>query len=142
MMLAEAEQAGRAEIPGFEHLGRSDLKAAWEKAFGSSPPAYLSLRFMRRALIYDAQCKAFGGLSAAQRRQLKTIASGKTGSTASSGSLSPGSHLVRDWNGRSYQVEVVEGGFRFDGKTYRSLTAIATRITGAKWSGPRFFGVS
>ena len=135
------EQTAMAATPDFEHLGRSALKAAWEDAFGSPPPAYLSLRFMRRALSHDAQCKTNGGLSAAQRRQLKAIAKGKVGATVPSGPLKPGAHLVRDWNGRSYQVEVIEGGFRFDGKTYRSLTAIATRITGAKWSGPRFFGV-
>jgi hypothetical protein len=49
--------------------------------------------------------------------------------------------LIRDWNGRRYVVDVVDGGFVLDGKHYRSLTAIAFRITGAKWSGPRFFGL-
>lgn len=53
----------------------------------------------------------------------------------------PGARLIREWNGRRYVVEVVEGGFIMDGKLYRSLTAIAFRITGAKWSGPRFFGL-
>lgn len=53
----------------------------------------------------------------------------------------PGARLIRDWNGRRYVVEVVDGGFVMDGKPYRSLTAIAFRITGAKWSGPRFFGL-
>lgn len=54
--------------------------------------------------------------------------------------LKTGTRLVREWNGRAYQVEVVENGFLMDGKHYRSLTAIAKRITGAHWSGPRFFG--
>ena len=53
----------------------------------------------------------------------------------------PGARLIREWNGRRYVVEVVDGGFVLDGKPYRSLTAIAFRITGAKWSGPRFFGL-
>lgn len=55
--------------------------------------------------------------------------------------LRPGTHLVREWNGRTYQVDVVEYGYRLDGKEYRSLSAIARKITGAHWSGPRFFGV-
>ena len=53
----------------------------------------------------------------------------------------PGARLIREWNGRRYIVDVVEDGFVFDGKSYRSLTSIAFRITGAKWSGPRFFGL-
>lgn len=55
--------------------------------------------------------------------------------------MRPGTHLVREWNGRTYQVEVLENGFRLDGKYYRSLSAIARKITGAHWSGPRFFGM-
>ena len=57
-------------------------------------------------------------------------------------SVSPGTHLVREWNGRTYQVEVIDNGYRFDGKTYPSLTTIAKRITGTHWSGPRFFGLT
>jgi hypothetical protein len=56
-------------------------------------------------------------------------------------SIRAGTHLVREWNGRTYQVEALEKGFRLDGKTYRSLSAIAKKITGAHWSGPRFFGL-
>ena len=55
--------------------------------------------------------------------------------------LCPGTRLLREWNGRQHFVEVVDKGFVFDGKTYRSLSAIARRITGAHWSGPRFFGL-
>lgn len=55
--------------------------------------------------------------------------------------LLPGMRLMREWNGRPHVVDVVAGGFVFDGKTYRSLTAVAKRITGVQWSGPRFFGL-
>lgn len=57
------------------------------------------------------------------------------------GPLLPGTRLLREWNGRQHFVDVVDGGFVFDGKAYRSLSAIARRITGAHWSGPRFFGL-
>ena len=58
------------------------------------------------------------------------------------GPFLPAPHLVREWNGRTYQVEVIDNGYRFDGKTYPSLTTIAKRITGTHWSGPRFFGLT
>lgn len=53
----------------------------------------------------------------------------------------PGARLIREWNGRRYVVDVIDGGFVMDGKVHRSLTAIAFQITGTKWSGPRFFGL-
>ena len=62
-------------------------------------------------------------------------------SVVASASLKPGTRLVREWNGRTHVVDVSEDGFIFDSKTYGSLSAIAKRITGAHWSGPRFFGL-
>lgn len=79
-----------------------------------------------------------GALPAKTERQLMQIASGRTFPAAAK----PGSHLVREWNGRTYQVEVVDGGYIMDGRSWRSLSAVARYITGARWSGPRFFGVS
>lgn len=55
--------------------------------------------------------------------------------------LAPGSRLLREWNGRQHFVDVGEDGFIFEGKSYRSLSAIARKVTGAQWSGPRFFGL-
>ncbi len=54
----------------------------------------------------------------------------------------PGAHLVREWNGRTYQVEVLPKGFQMDGREWPSLSAIAKHITGTTWSGPRFFGLT
>ena len=92
---------------------------------------------MRRVLIWEAQNSALGGVSAKTKRRLAQIASRKSVPTTAK----PGSHLIREWNGRTYQVEVVEGGYVMDGKTWKSLSAIAKHITGTHWSGPRFFGV-
>ena len=97
---------------------------------------------MEKAISYETQCKALGGLPAQTRRALVQIAKGKPVNAVQAGSMAAGTHLVREWNGRSYQVEVVEGGFRMDGKDWKSLSAIAKHITGATWSGPRFFGLS
>ena len=95
---------------------------------------------MCKALAYHMQCKFSGGLPASTRRALMQIAAGKSVNAVNFGGISPGAHLVREWNGRTYQVEVVDGGYRMDGKIWPSLSAIARHITGTTWSGPRFFG--
>ena len=77
-----------------------------------------------------------------RRRVLRLIAAGKSSSDAAAASATPGTHLVRDWNGRTYRVQVTEAGYVLDGTTYRSLSAVAKRITGTAWSGPRFFGLT
>ena len=89
-------------------------------------------------MIRDIQCQVLGGVSAKTERALKRLAAGKAPTTAAK----PGSHLIREWNGRTYQVEVTSDGYTMDGKTWRSLSAIARHITGAQWSGPRFFGLT
>lgn len=137
------------DVAAFDALDRDECIEAWRKQFGREPPKYVSVQFMRRALAYEAQVKAHGGHSPAVRRALKRSLKdvrkpkGKVGSAlpASSLTLRPGTHLVREWNGRSYQVEALENGFQMDGKRYRSLSSIARKITGAHWSGPRFFGL-
>lgn len=129
-------------MPGKPDPDRPLAIGAWEEAFGSPPPPYLSVAFMRKAVAYEAQCKASGGLPASARRSLRQIAEGKPVGDAGDGGLRSGSHLVREWNGRTYQVEVVEGGYRIDGKDWASLSAIAKHITGTTWSGPRFFGLT
>ena len=124
-------------------VNRRYLTQRWEAAFGAPPPPFLSLRLMRKALIYEEQCRTYGGLQADLRRQLRTIANGKgKPSGAPTRTLSIGAHLVREWNGRTYRVEVIDEGFLMDGKTYPSLSAVARRITGTSWSGPRFFGLT
>lgn len=124
------------------NLERPRVLAEWEVAFGSPPAKFLSVGFMEKAIAYETQCKALGGLPGQTRRALAQIAIGKTVHAAQAGVPKAGTHLVREWNGRSYQVEVVEGGFKMDGKEWRSLSAIAKNITGATWSGPRFFGLT
>lgn len=108
----------------------------WRDAFGPPPPKYLSPQFMKRVLIWELQNRLLGRVSKKTERIMKQIAGGKTPPATAK----PGSHLVREWNGRTYQVEVIGDGYVMDGKPYRSLSAVARHITGAHWSGPRFFG--
>ena len=85
------------------------------------------------------------GLSAATKRKLRTFAeqleSGDGNAFDPGIVLKPGAKLVREWGGDTYVVIALEDGFEFDGRRYRSLTKIAREITGAHWSGPRFFNL-
>lgn len=129
-------------MPSEGHLDRPAVLAEWEAVFGSPPPAYLSVGFMQRAISHERQCWAQDGVSAAARSALRQIAAGKPVEEVSPRYLAPGAQLVREWNGRTYQVQVVDGGFEMDGRKWSSLSAIAKHISGASWSGPRFFGLA
>src|SRR5260370_16161070 len=123
------------------------LQAVWTGIFGALPPKGLSRRLLEHAAAYDLQAKALGGLKPAVRRKL--LQSGRIRPSPVDrsprrhrpGPLSPGSRLVREWRGRSHTVEVVDRGVLYAGRRYRSLSEVARTITGARWSGPRFFGL-
>jgi len=138
--------AGVAEsLARLNDLTLDELRAEWRRLYRSMPPR-LSQDLMRRAIAYRIQEKAFGGLSPASKRKLKDHAT----QIEITGRVMPdprpvvrsGARLVREWNGRTYTVTVTEDGFGYGGKTYRSLTKVARVITGAHWSGPRFFGLN
>lgn len=129
-------------MPGRADPERAAVLQEWEETFGSSPPSHLSVAFMRKALSYEAQCRTYGRLPAPTRRALKRIAEGQAIDEGTKQITRPGAHLVREWNGRTYQVEVLDKGYRMDGREWPSLSAIAKHITGTTWSGPRFFGLS
>lgn len=118
-------------------LDRKGCLARWHEVFGRSPPKHLSIQFLHRVLIWQVQTSRLGEVPKQVDRRLNRLANAKTKVSIAR----PGSHLVREWNGRTYQVQVTSDGFVMDGKTWRSLSAIAKHITGAHWSGPRFFGV-
>ncbi|MBT8416374.1 MAG: DUF2924 domain-containing protein [Silicimonas sp.] len=126
------------EIVSMDRAACADALAALP---GNTPPPRLRAATLRRLLAYEVQAQSLGGLMAGERRMLRSVASGKSVGDISA-QASPGTHLVREWNGRTYRVEVTEAGYVLDGTTYRSLSAVAKRITGTAWSGPRFFGQS
>jgi len=137
------------DIAHFDAMSREDCIDEWRRMIGGQSLKYVSVQFMRSALAYEAQLKAHGGHSRAVRKALKAALKsdqrlsevGGRPKLALQSSLRPGTHLVREWNGRTYQIEVLDDGFQMDGKRFRSLSAIARKITGAHWSGPRFFGL-
>jgi len=120
-------------------MDRPALRVDWTDVFGRPPPHHFSMPFMRKALIWHAQCRVFGGLSSETKRSLKSALSG-TG-VAPVVSIQPGAQLIREWNGRTYHVDVVADGFVLNGERFKSLSAVALHITGTAWSGPRFFGL-
>lgn len=129
-------------IGNLQTMDGGTLRQEWIKTFGKPPPDTLSIGFIRKVLAHEVQCRRVGGIAANHRRLLRSLAAGKAVPEQLPGHLTVGAHLVREWNGRTHRVEVVEEGYRFDGRVYRSLTAIAKRITGTNWSGPRFFGLT
>ena len=131
-------QLRRAELRQME---RAAHRVAWAEAFGDAPPHFLSMIFMRKALIWHEQCGKFGGLKPDLKRALKAAAAGKQ-VPAQAPQIRAGTQLVREWTGRRYQVDVTNDGFRMNGEHFRSLSAIALRITDTTWSGPRFFGLN
>jgi hypothetical protein len=136
------EATAKPAARGKPNPERPRLQAAWLQRFGTPPPAFLSVAFMTDALDFERQCKENGRPPAATRRALAQIAEGKSVKAINVSSAKAGALLVREWNGRTYQVEVVKDGFVLDGKTWQSLSAIAKHITGTIWSGPRFFGLT
>ncbi len=133
----------QARMSELNDLDRSGLRIAWVKAFGKAPPHHISMIFMRKALIWDEQCRRFGGLAPSLKRALKAVADGRASPGVSSAIIvSPGTQLIREWNGRRYSVEVNENGYMLGEEHFKSLSAIALHITGTNWSGPRFFGLT
>jgi Protein of unknown function (DUF2924) len=130
-----------------ELLDRStpELRLAWRQLHRTGPPQGLSRDLLIRALAHQLEERAAGGASRALRRRLQILAGEYAKRSASfDPGIVPktGTTLVRQWRGHAHTVLVRRDGFEYEGQHYRSLTVIAERITGAHWSGPRFFGLT
>jgi Protein of unknown function (DUF2924) len=132
------------EIDRLRSLDLEELRREWRRLYHGEPPR-ISRDLLVLALGYRLQEIAHGGLGKSTRRKLQTLAKAlrTTGRVAATPGLSlkPGARLMREWHGRTHTVTVTEDGFEYAGTTYPSLTKIAKKITGAHWSGPRFFGL-
>jgi hypothetical protein len=127
-------------VADLETMDRAALIAAWTDIFNTPVPKGLSRSFLRRFLATEIQTRRSGGLPARVRKALTQ--NNDRGQRSKSAALEPGSRLLREWNGVTHVVEVTEDGFLWNGQTRRSLSVIAREITGAHWSGPRFFGLT
>ena len=121
-----------------------ELRREWRRLYNNDPPR-ISRDLLILGIAYRCQEIEHGGFGKATLRKLQTLAktlrtTGRVG-PAPGLSLKPGARLVREWHGRTHTVTVTEDGFEYAGMSYLSLTKIAKKITGAHWSGPRFFGL-
>jgi hypothetical protein len=126
-------------------LTTQQLRTEWRRLYRSHPPR-LSRDLLVRSIAYRLQELAYGGLSKATQRRLialtKELQTNGGIAPDSGPRVRPGARLVREWRGRTHTVVVTEEGFEYAGRTYSSLSKIAQSITGAHWSGPRFFGLN
>jgi Protein of unknown function (DUF2924) len=139
--MAEVE----GKIAGLVDQSTPELRLAWRRLHRTGPPLGLSRDLMIRALATKLQEHTHGGPKLALRRRLQTLAGDFEKGTQSFNPgtvLKTGATLVRQWRGHTHTVLVREDGFEYDGQHYRTLTVIAEQITGAHWSGPRFFGLT
>lgn len=133
------------KIAALTALTTQQLRAEWRRLYRNHPPR-LSRDLLVRSLAYCLQELAYGGLSKATQRKLTILIKEfeEKGSIVSDPNprIRPGSRLMREWRGRTHTIVVTEDGFKYAGKSYSSLSKIAQEITGAHWSGPRFFGLN
>ena len=134
------------EIEELHEAKSANLKQRWRALYGTEAPRRISRDLLIRALAYRIQEKALGGLKPSTRRLLDEGCHRRFSAQVHSGSaanptVKPGTVLLREWHGTQHQVIVRENGIVFNGKQYKSLSQVAYRITGTKWSGPLFFGL-
>jgi hypothetical protein len=139
-----ADKTVAAELAALEDLCKEELKTRWEHFYGTPCHPRMSRILLLRAVAYAIQEQAFGGLDRATRRRLDRaaadLAAGRS-SAPPAPKITPGTRLLREWQGRVHEVIVLEDGVEYRGKPWSSLSAVAREITGARWSGPRFFGL-
>ena len=153
--LGRVDRAGRTRTSGggelhiqlaaLARMTHGELQAEWQRLYRSRPPKKVGRDLLELGIAWKLQEKALGGFDATTRRQLaglvQTMSAGGDLSMPRTAKLKPGARLLREWNGETHEVLVLEDGFRWRGQYWRSLSAIAREITGARWSGPRFFGM-
>lgn len=132
----------RELLTRLDAMGVDDLRALWRERLGEPPPVR-SPDILRRALAEGLQMKARHGASRPDRRLANAAARHRLGHKPKvrTATFKPGSTLVREWQGRRIEVEVVRDGFVWNGEKHASLSKVARLITGVRWNGPRFFGL-
>lgn len=124
------------DVEAMERLDLHQLRREWACRYGP-PPLFRSTTLFRHILTWRMQAAVHGGLNPEVRAALR-----RKGAVAAEGKhLGIGATFRRDWQGDEVVVTVVEDGFEWRGRTFRSLSAAATAIAGSKWNGPRFFGL-
>lgn len=135
-----------ARLAELKTMTMPQLKAQWEKLFNAASPNN-SRPFLEQRLAHRIQELAFGGLTKSIVRTLDMLADEVEGKKVRKSVISDprnpiiGTRLIRDWKGTEHTVVVAKDGFDWNGRRYKSLSAIAKSITGTNWNGYRFFGL-
>ena len=133
------------EIAALANLSVSELKDRWRSLYTTEPPPRSSRNLLVSAIAYHIQERAFGGLKPSVRRLLEHASEDacerRILRTRQITRASTGTVLIRDWQGKSHHVTVLDRGVLYRKKNYRSLSQVAHVITGCRWSGPLFFGL-
>jgi hypothetical protein len=139
------DAALEAEIGRLPALSLLELRHRWKTLFGHPAPRSLRRNFLARAVAYQMQVEAYGGLSVATKRRLREIASavrnGDANAVLGSVRIKPGTQMIRQWQNATHTVTALAEGFEWNGRTYKSLSAVANAITGTNWNGFAFFGI-
>ena len=133
-----------AEIARLGDLDLGQLREVWRQRLGK-PPKIASTELTRRWLSWELQARVRGSIDPTTRARLKQLSkadrAGPAPAIPSCAALRPGTVLTREWNDATHRVMVLEEGFTWNGQQFASLSEVALRITGTRWSGPRFFGL-
>ena len=132
-----------SNIPDIASILAADtpkLRVLYHDIFKAPPPKWSRVDALRGNLAWAVQALHEGHTPHLLRKSLLNKIAKQNGNTNNL-TYQPGTRLIREWQGQTYEVTLLEKGYLFQGKTYRSLTAIAEMITGAHWSGNRFFGL-
>jgi hypothetical protein len=134
-----------SEIAALTGASRADLTSRWRVLYDTVPPRRISRELLRRVIAYRLQELALGGLKPAAHRLLAKVAADALArrpiALSPAPTLTAGTVLLRNWHGTEHQVIVRDHGVEFQNRQYKSLSQVARRITGSKWSGPLFFGL-
>src|SRR5713101_1567683 len=139
------DAALETEIGRLPALSLLELRNRWKALFGHPAPKSLRRNFLARAVAYQMQVEAYGGLSVATKLRLREIANavrnGDANATLGSSRIKPGTQMIRQWQNSTHIVTALAEGFEWNGRTYKSLSAVANAITGTNWNGFSFFGI-
>jgi len=134
------------ELSNLQGMSLEALRAQWTKLFKLEPGPWISRDVLIRGLAWKLQEAVFGGISKTAARRMAQLSAELIDhgaiKPAQANALKPGTRLVREWQGRVHEVVITQGGFIWSGSTYGSLSQVARLITGTRWSGPRFFGLT
>jgi Protein of unknown function (DUF2924) len=122
-------------------LNKPRLRELWQNSFNRPASPRLRRELMLPILAFRIQERSQGGLTTQTQAKLaEAIGMLNTSTRTVPRRFRPGTRIVREWKGKVHEVTITDGGFEYEGETFKSLSPIACRITGTHWSGPAFFG--